>query len=72
MKLTKFLIEQKILDIKTREGTSIITKLKVKINYYYLFNKTNIKKKYNRLSIYLFDKYAVNNLCKITPKNYKL
>lgn len=69
MKLTKFLIEHKFLDIKTREGSSIITKLKIKINYYFLFNKTNSKEKYNRLSIYLFDKYAVNNLCKITPKN---
>jgi hypothetical protein len=72
MKLVKFLIENKILDIKTREGTSIITKLNIKINYYYLLNKTNTKEKYNRLSIYLFDKYAVNNLCKITPKKYNI
>jgi hypothetical protein len=72
MKLVKFLIENKILDIKTREGSSIITKLNIKINYYYLLNKTNTKEKYNRLSIYLFDKYAVNNLCKITPKKYNI
>jgi len=72
MKLVKFLIGNKILDIKTREGTSIITKLNIKINYYYLLNKTNTKEKYNRVSIYLFDKYAVNNLCKITPKKYNI
>jgi len=72
MKLVKFLIENKILDIKTREGSSIITKLNIKINYYYLLNKTNTKEKYNRVSIYLFDKYAVNNLCKITPKKYNI
>jgi hypothetical protein len=72
MKLVKFLIENKILDIKTREGSSIITRINILINYYYLLNKTNTKEKYNRVSIYLFDKYAVNNLCKITPKKYNI
>jgi len=27
---------------------------------------------YNRLSIYLFDKYALNNLCKIIPSHFKI
>jgi hypothetical protein len=46
--------------------------LDIKIDYYYLLNKTNNKKKYNRLSIYFFDKYALNNLCKVVPKLYKI
>jgi hypothetical protein len=72
MKLVKFLIEKNFIDIKLREGTSIVHKLKIKIDYYYLLNKTNYKKKYNRLSIYFFDKYALTNLCKVIPKHYKI
>ena len=72
MKLIKFLIQHKFLDIKMREGMSILNKLNTKINYYYYLNKTNTKEKYNRLSIYSFDKYALNNLCKIIPSNYKI
>ena len=72
MKLIKFLIQHKFMDIKMREGTSILNKLTKKIDYYYLLGKTNTNKKYNRLSIYSFDKYALNNLCKIIPSNYKI
>ena len=72
MKLIKFLIQHKFIDIKMREGTSIINKLSKKIDYYYFLNKTNTNNKYNRLSIYLFDKYALNNLCKIIPSHYKI
>ena len=72
MKLIKILIENKFFDIKRRKGTSIINKIKQKINYCYFLNKTNSKNKYNRLSIYLFDKYALNNLCKITPLHLKI
>ncbi len=85
MKLVKFLIQKKYLDIKNREDQSILKKINQKINYYYYLQKINSRElslsftsndlnkiKYNRLSIYLFDKYSLNNLCKITPKNYKL
>jgi hypothetical protein len=72
MKLIKFLITHKFIDIKMREGTSIIKKLNEKIDYYYFFNKLNKNEKYNRLSIYLFDKYALNNLCKVLPSHYKI
>ena len=72
MKLIKFLIQDKFIDIKKREGTSIIDKIKQKIDYYYFLNKTNTNKKYNRLSIYSFDKYALNNLCKIIPSYFKI
>lgn len=72
MKLIKFLIQHKFIDIKKREGTSIIDKLEQKIEYYYFLNKTNTKEKYNRLSIYLFDKYALNNLCKVIPSHFKI
>jgi len=72
MKLMKFLIKNKVIDIQMRGGASIITKLTQKINYYYLLNKTNTKLKYNRLSIYYLDKYALNNLCKLLPPKYKI
>ena len=72
MKLVAFLIEHKFLDIKMREGVSIINKLNQKIEYYYLFNKTYTKQKYNRLSIYLFDKFALRNVCKIMPSHYNI
>ena len=72
MKLIKFLIQHKFLDIKMREGTSIIKKLTQKIDYYYFLGKTNSQKKYNRLSIYSFDKYALNNLCKIIPSHFNI
>jgi hypothetical protein len=72
MKLIKLLITNKFIDITMRQGTSILKKLNQKINYYYLFNKMNTQKKYNRLSIYLFDKYALNNLCKIIPPHFKI
>jgi hypothetical protein len=65
MKLIKYLIENKFINLITREGTSIIHKINIKINYYkvsYLFPK---KHKMNRLSFYSFDKYAIMNLCKI-------
>ena len=72
MKLIKLLITNKFMDIKMRQGTSILKKLNKKINYYYFLNKTNTKEMYNRLSIYLFDKYALNNLCKIIPSHFKI
>ncbi len=72
MKLVNFLIEKKYIDIKNREGQSITKKINQKINYYYFLNKLNNREKYNRLSIYSFDKYSLNNLCKITPKSYKI
>ena len=72
MKLIAFLIENKFLNIETREGSSILTKLKEKIRYYYFTNKFGKKQKYNRLSVYSFDKYALNNLCKIMPAKYRI
>jgi hypothetical protein len=50
MRLIKFLIQNKIIDIKKRDGSSIIDKINIKINYYFLLNKLNRHKKNNRLS----------------------
>ena len=73
MKLIEFFINHKIIDIKMRDGLSIINKLKQKIYYYEFLNQTiTINHNHNRLSIYLFDKYALNNLCKIIPHKYKI
>ena len=74
LKLIKYLIENNFIKMNTREGSSILNKLKFKLNYYnasFIFSK---KKKYNRLSFYLFDKYAIMNLCKIVynKKDYKI
>jgi hypothetical protein len=74
LKLIKYLINNKLLDIKTREGKSIISKVKLKINYYKLSSILSNKEKYNRLSFYYFDKYAIMNLCKIVynKKEYNI
>lgn len=73
LKLIQYLIENNIIKINTREETSILTKLKQKINYYNIFYMSS-KQKYNRLSFYYFDKYAIMNLCKIVygNKNYNI
>ena len=65
MKFIKYLIENKITDIKRRDGKSILDKLKIKINYYKITSLLNKKDKLNRLSFYDFDKHAIMNLCKI-------
>lgn len=72
MRLIKFLIEHNIIDVKKRDGSSIIHKINLKVKYYKLFNLLNKHKKYNRLSLYSFDKDALRNLCKIIPKKYNI
>jgi hypothetical protein len=73
MKFIKYLIENKFIDIKKRDGKSILSKLKIKIKYYeinYFFDK---KERLNRLSFYDFDKHSIMNLCKIVNnKVYKI
>ena len=69
LKLIEYLLTNKIIKMETRDSNSILTKLRQKILYY----NTNVffkrKPKYNRLSFYYFDKYAVMNLCKILHYN---
>ena len=73
MKLIKYLIENKFLDIKRRDGKSILSKLNLKISYYKVASLLGKKEKFNRLSFYDFDKHAIMNLCKIVNnKNYKI
>lgn len=69
LKLIYYLIEHKFIKIYTREGKSILKKLQMKINYYKIASIVAKKKKYNRISIYYFDKYAIMNLCKIVYNN---
>jgi hypothetical protein len=71
LKFLKYLITNNYIQMDTREGKSIITKLKLKINYYNISSFLSKKEKYNRLSFYDFDKYAVMNLCKIVYNNKK-
>lgn len=69
MKFIKYLIENNFLDIKRRDGKSILSKLKLKISYYKIASILGKKEKLNRLSFYDFDKHAIMNLCKLV--NYK-
>lgn len=69
LKLIYYLIEHKFIKIYTRKGKSILKKLQMKINYYKIASIVAKKKKYNRISIYHFDKYAIMNLCKIVYNN---
>jgi len=73
LELIKYLIIKKYIKINKRDGKSILKKIEFKINYYkvsYLFTQ---KEKYNRISIYNFDKYSVMNFCKLVNNNkYKI
>ena len=68
----KYLIANDLIQMNTRENKSILTKLNTKILYY----DTNVffekKPKFNRLSFYYFDKYAISNLCKVLPRKYNI
>jgi hypothetical protein len=74
LKLLRYLIENKFIEMETREGKNIIKKINLKINYYNISSILPKKEKYNRLSFYYFDKYAIMNLCKIVhnKKEYKI
>ena len=73
MKLIKYLINNKFIEINTREGKSIIRKINMKINYYHLSKFFTKKEKYNRLSFYLFDKHAIMNFCRlVNNKKYNI
>ena len=73
MKLIKYLIENKFIEIKRRDGQSILKKLKLKINYYKVASLLGKKEKFNRLSFYDFDKHAIMNLCKlVNNKTYNI
>jgi hypothetical protein len=65
MKLLKYLLEEKIIVMDTRNGESILSKLFIKINYYKFGHIFHNKQKYNRLSFYHLDKHAVLNVCKL-------
>ena len=69
LKLVYYLIENKFIKMDTRKGKSVLKKIKFKINYYKIGSIVAKKAKYNRLSIYSFDKYAIMNLCKIVYYN---
>jgi hypothetical protein len=64
MKFIKYLIENKIYDMKRRNGESILTKLNIKIKYYELGKYFTSTHTMNRLSFYDLDKHALMNLCK--------
>jgi len=63
LKFVEFLIHHKFIKLDSREGKNVINKIRLKLLYY----NTNVffkrKEKYNRLSIYQFDKYSIMNLC---------
>jgi hypothetical protein len=74
LNLVSYLIKNNFIKFDTRDGDSILKKLNFKINYYKVSNLLSKKEKYNRISFYFFDKYAIMNLCKVVynKKNYKI
>ena len=74
LNLVNYLIKNNFIKLDTRDGDSILKKLNFKINYYKVSNLLSKKEKYNRISFYFFDKYAIMNLCKVVynKKNYKI
>ena len=73
MKLVEYLIENKFVEIKKRDGGSILKKLKIKTSYYKVASVLGKKEKLNRLSFYSFDKHAIMNLCKLLhSKSYNI
>tara|TARA_B100001093_G_scaffold451984_1_gene459772 strand:+ start:2151 stop:2966 length:816 start_codon:yes stop_codon:yes gene_type:complete len=70
--LIKFLIENNYLQIERRGGESIIKKLNFKIAYYNINKFFNKKDRFNRISIYKFDKYAIMNLCRCLKHRYNI
>jgi|LauGreStaDraftv2_3_1035109.scaffolds.fasta_scaffold34198_2 hypothetical protein len=72
LKFVEFLIYHKFIKLDSREGKNVINKLRFKLLYY----NTNVffkrKEKYNRLSIYQFDKYSIMNLCRLVSKQYNI
>jgi hypothetical protein len=65
MKLLVILIQNGRIHMEMRNGSSILNKLLIKINYYRLNALLPKQEKFNRLSFYHLDKHAVFNLCKI-------
>ena len=72
LKLVEFLLKNNFVKIHTRENDSIIKKIELKITYYKAMTLLHKKQNQNRLSFYLFDKYAVSNLCRCLPKKYNV
>lgn len=74
LKLLHYLIKNNFIKLDTRDGSSILKKLNFKIINYYRLSSLVAKEKYNRLSFYFFDKYAIMNLCKLVynKKEYKI
>ena len=73
MKFVEYLLENKIIEINTREGKSILNKIKIKIGYYNISSILGKKEMLNRVSFYDFDKHAIMNLCKIVNnKRYNI
>jgi hypothetical protein len=70
--LIKFLIKNNYLEIERRSGNSIINKLNLKISYYNINRFFYKKDRYNRISIYKFDKYTIMNLCRCLKYRYNI
>ena len=67
LKLLQLLMEHHFLQMKARGTIQISHKIALKIKYYQLNYLLTKKEKYNRLSLYELDKYAVSNACKLLP-----
>jgi hypothetical protein len=69
--LLKYLLENKIIEILSRKGISLLPKIKRKIQFYnlYPFGK---KDKFNRISVYGLEKHVLVNLCSLIYNKYNI
>ena len=70
LELLYILLKNNIIEMNTRDGKSISTKVYTKMKYYSLYPFTK-QKKYNRISFYEIDKYSLTNLCLLLKSNKK-
>lgn len=65
LKLIKKLLKKNLVEMKTRDGKSILKKIFIKMYYYQVSHFFYPKKENNRLSFYDLDKHAILNVCKL-------
>lgn len=70
MNFLKYLLENNIIRMKTRDGKSILKKLVIKMYYFRIRHFFYQKKENNRLSFYELDKHAILNICKLIKANH--
>lgn len=69
LELLYYLLDHDITKLNMRDGNSISKKVYMKMKYYQLY-PMKPKEKYNRLSFYEIDKYALVNVCRLVHHSH--